>query len=114
MTVTIAQFQVSYPDFDGFTDAQIEDAIALAEIQCPDTVWDVEVTRDRGIKLLSAHYLECQRLQQAMSAATAQSVAQGQASVNAPSGADDLDQTLYGQQFKRLRRTLPKRLGFAF
>lgn len=114
MSVTLAQFRASYPDFDGFTDAQVEDALELSDLQCPIAVWDNAIKRDRGIKLLSAHYLECQRSQQAMAAATAQSVAQGQASVNAPSGADDLEQTLYGQQFKRLRRTLPKRLGFAF
>jgi len=114
MAITVAQFKTAYPDFDGFTDGQISEALALAELQCPATVWDVATIRERGVKLLTAHTLECQRLQQAMSAATAQSVAQGQASVNAPGGEDDLSQTLYGQQFKRLRRTLPKRLGFAF
>lgn len=114
MAITVDQFKTAYPDFDGFTEGQISEALALAEIQCPATVWDEPIKRAWGVKALTAYYLECQRTQQAMSAATAQSVAQGQANVSTPSGANDFDQNIYGQQFKRLRRTLPKRLGFAF
>lgn len=114
MTVTIAQFKASHPDFDGFTDVQIQEFLDLAAIECPATVWDNATKRSRGIKLKTAHYLECLRAQQALSAATAQSVAQGQASLAAPSGESDLNSTLYGQQFKQLRKTLPKRIGFAF
>lgn len=114
MSVTIAQFKASHPDFDGFTDTQIQEFLDLAAIECPATVWDVPIKRSRGIKLKTAHYLECLRAQQALSAATAQSVAQGQASLAAPPSGDDLDTTIHGQQFKQLARTLPKRIGFAF
>ena len=114
MTVTIAQFKASHPDLDAFEPEVIQENLDLAAEMCPASTWDNATKRTRGIKLLTAHYLECLRSQQALSAATAQSVAQGKASVATPPQGNDLDSTLHGQQYKRLRRSLPKRLGMAF
>ncbi|MEM9152306.1 MAG: DUF4054 domain-containing protein [Cyanobacteria bacterium P01_F01_bin.3] len=114
MTVTVEQFKGAHPDFNGFAAPQIEESLALAIEQCPETKWTAPQKRAKGIKLLTAHYLECIRLQQAMSAATAKSVAQGQASISTSPSGDDLESTLYGKQFKRLQRSLVGRIGIGF
>lgn len=111
MTVTRAQFLASHADFSGFEGSIIDEELTLAAVRCPATKWTNATKRAKGIKLLTAHSLELQRQQQALSAATATNVANGSSSPPSPPDGSDLDATLYGKQFKSLRRTLAARIG---
>lgn len=115
MSVVVAEdFLSEYPEFSNLTVARVQDVLDLcADLHCPSSVWSDPIRQEMGIKLRAAHYLETARQQISESASIGAAVSQGQ-QANAKSGDfDDLNQTVYGRQFKQLRRTLAA-TGFTF
>ena len=113
--VTAAVFLSEYPEFSpAFSADRIQSLLDLCEnVHCPSSVWDDPIRQELAIKLRTAHYLECQRQQQAETASIGASVSQGQQATAESGDFDDLNQTVYGRQFKQLRKMLIV-AGFAF
>lgn len=116
MSITSAEFLSFYPEFEGspFTTELIDSWLVRVEtIYCPESFWIEPTRRNTAVMLRTAHILETMRQQMAQSASIGAAISQGQ-SVSLPqTTADDLEQTVYGRQFKELRRLSPS-TGFAF
>jgi hypothetical protein len=93
-------FLTRFPEFAELSTSVVAGALAEAARVIPDSVWTT--TRTEGITYLAAHLLATRSMQIGIQ-------------VGSPSGApagQQLDSTLYGQEYRRLRDTLPL-TGFA-
>lgn len=100
MTVLIADVRACSPKYDILSDAEIAQAIAEAEEQCPYDVWLDE--QNRGILLYTRHLIETEWLQTVETAGAATAIAAGQSARPAVSSKDHLDESVYGRRFKDL------------
>lgn len=88
------QFLTRFPEFGELASTVVDGAIAEASRITPSTVWSN--TQTEAISYLAAHLLASRSMQIGIQ-------------VGSPSGAPtgtQLDSTLYGQEYRRLRDTL--------
>lgn len=104
MAIRASDFLKEYPKYSSVPTDQVEAALRRSERKCPIKVWDED--QAEGIMLYMAHLLESEWQQSIATAGAATAIAQGQAGDSSLTG-DDLDRTIYGQQFRRLRSSLP-------
>ncbi len=114
MLIGFSEFLAIYDDFRAFETDVIESRLEIAEERCPASKWPSVARRKEAVMLLTAHLLECRRLQMAASASIGDAMSSG-GSVSLPSLPEsDLDATLYGKQFKELKRTSVAYTGMWF
>lgn len=114
VAATAAEFLEYTKGFEMFSTEELDRWLSLVEsIHCPAEIWTDPVRQRQAVILRTAHYLETQRLQMAESANIGASASIGQGASSGGGQMDDLDQTIYGRQFKQLRKTLPT-AGFSF
>ena len=94
------EFITRFPEFQELSASVVDGAIAEAGRITPPSVWTS--TRTEGVSYLAAHLLATRSMQIGIQV--------GSPSGN-PSG-QQLDASLYGQEYRRLRDTLPL-TGFA-
>jgi hypothetical protein len=100
---TYAEFIARFPEFGEQPEALVTTVIEEAADATPELTWGSALLRTRGIRYLTAHILATRTMQIG-------------AQVDSPSGAPlgiNLDATLYGQEYKRVRDNLPF-CGFTF
>lgn len=88
------QFLARFPEFGELAGTVVDGAIAEASRVTPSTVWSA--TQTEAISYLAAHLLATRSMQIGIQ-------------VGAPSGSpigQQLDSTLYGQEYRRLRDSL--------
>lgn len=98
---TPTEFLQRFPEFANQASLVIAGAINEAALSTPESVWDT--LHNTGVGYLAAHLL-------------ASRVMQIGAQVGAQSGTpmgEQLKSTLYGQEYERLRKTLPV-FGFVY
>lgn len=94
------EFLTRFPEFGELAASVVDGAIAEAGRVTPTTVWTI--TRTDGVSYLAAHLLATRSMQIGIQ-------------VGSPSGTptgQQLDSSLYGQEYRRLRDSLPI-TGFA-
>lgn len=111
---TASEFFAAYPEFANYDAEQVDSWLQEIEaIYCPATVWTEPVRQRRAVMLRLAHSMETHLQQQAASASMGSAISKGQG-FSIGSAGTPLEQTVYGQEFKELRRTLPTSTSFAF
>jgi hypothetical protein len=88
------EFLARYPEFGELAGAVVDGALAEAGRATPSTVWSI--TQAEAVGYLAAHLLATRSMQIGIQ-------------VGAPSGTPlgmQLDSTLYGQEYRRLRDSL--------
>ena len=111
MLVTVDEFLEQYPIFEKteFDEEIIEGYLETAESLC-NSNWKKK--QQRGIKLLTAHWLTMEMQQTAVTASMGATIAAGN-QVRTSGSEDDFSLTTYGRQYKHLRKTIPT-TGFSF
>lgn len=93
-------FLTRFPEFGELSTSVVAGALTEASRVVSDVVWTT--TRTEGVTYLAAHLLATRSMQIGIQVGTPSGAPTGQ----------QLDSTLYGQEYRRLRDTLPL-TGFA-
>lgn len=93
--VTAGAFTTKYEEFAGQNSALVQQYLDDAELECPSAVWGDR--RVMGVELLAAHRL----------AVRIANVGRMVAATDGSVYGDGLNATAYGQEFSRIRSTLP-------
>jgi hypothetical protein len=109
MLISEEQFLELYPRFATVAPAAVRRALDRGERQCPLTVWEDE--QEEGVILYAAHLLECEWQQTTETVSRATAIAKGQVA-SSLSQVDYFDRTIYGQEYRALRDSLPTTTGF--
>jgi len=103
---TLADFTARFPEFEEQSTVVVEAALTEAILFCPPTGWSATnstLLRTAAIQYLTAHTLSMRTMQIGLQVGSVS---------GSPSG-DQLDATLYGQEYKRLLNSQPH-CGFSF
>ena len=114
VAATAEEFLQYTKGFEMYSTEELDRWLAFVEaVHCPATIWIDLIRQWLAVILRIAHYLEIRLEQMSESVNIGASASIGQGASSGGGVMDDLDQTVYGRQFKQLRSTLPA-TGFAF